>query len=542
MCTISWTTRTDGYDLLCNRDESLKRAEAEPPTLRQRERFRFIAPRDPDGGGTWISVNEQGLALCLLNHYPEIPGDGADTAATASLSRGRIIEELATSGSLSAIRDALDSLGLQRFRPFLLLALDAGASPLLWRWDGSRLNEESLPHPPITTSAVDGAHVARLRTRSFQRMRGDRVEPPTVDALYRWHRTPNPQQPHAGVAMQRSDAASVSLTHIHVGSAGVEMRYFPGHPAVTADTPSVTQQLPPTAGTRLPGDRPPRAVEPETFDVRALFHEKNPDMARRLPQPAFALLERLAHQHEINRGIHALRDTPCRQFPARVLEYLGVGCQLHGTRPPAPSRRPIFTANHPLGAVDGLAILAWLLAHYADVRAPVNDVLARVPHLAAFAAPIDKFHRQREASRVLHETFAGDAAVLVFPAGATSRYRNGQLRDGPWEKMPVRMALAHDRPIVPVFIDGRLSWRFYALARARRLLGVRLNLEMLLLVGEMLHPATPQLAITLGQPIPPRHLQELGDTDRDRAAHLRGLCYGLAQPHASAAPEEALTP
>lgn len=549
MCTLSWVHHADGYDLLCNRDEQRSRAEAEPPAMRTGPRGRYLSPRDPEGGGSWISVNEHGLALCLLNHYCADATTTPPHGSAASFrSRGGIITALADVECMDAVRQGLDKLSLADYRPFLLLALAPGTPPGLWCWNGARLHEEAVPRPPLTTSSIDADAVRARRRDSFRALRGNGANAhapsapgPTVEQLYHWHRSTHPHAPHAGVAMARADAMTVSLSHIRVGSAGIAMHYFPGHPAADASPDNaqadpvpkartaspVTLRLPGVSQTGLPGDHPPATVAASTFDLRTLFCERNPALAKRIPDAGFALLERLAHQREINHGLHVMRDTPCRQFPARVLEHLGVSCAVHGPSPPGAARRPIFAANHPLGAIDGLALLAWLLARYREVRAPVNDVLAEVPHLAPFITPIDKYRRQREASARLHQTFAGDAAVLVFPAGRTSRYVGGRLCDGPWEKLPVRMALAHDRPVVPMFVDARLSRRFYALARARRMLGIGLNLEMLLLADEMLRPATPHLDVTLGRALEPEQLRALGDSDHERAARLRARCHDL---------------
>ena len=67
MCTVSWTREPDGYHLLANRDEKRTRAIAQPPRVRRHFGVRYLAPTDTDHGGTWIAVNEYGIAACLLN-------------------------------------------------------------------------------------------------------------------------------------------------------------------------------------------------------------------------------------------------------------------------------------------------------------------------------------------------------------------------------------------------------------------------------------------------------------------------------------------
>ncbi|MBI4909752.1 MAG: hypothetical protein HY820_39405, partial [Acidobacteria bacterium] len=64
---MSWLHDTDGYQVLCNRDEKKTRRKALPPVVNTRQGVRYIAPADGDHGGTWIAVNDRGLTLCLLN-------------------------------------------------------------------------------------------------------------------------------------------------------------------------------------------------------------------------------------------------------------------------------------------------------------------------------------------------------------------------------------------------------------------------------------------------------------------------------------------
>lgn len=77
MCTITWLTRDNGYELFFNRDELRSRQRAAPPQLHQDSKIRYLAPIDSDAGGTWISANQFGLSLCLLNNYgaaaPQLP-------------------------------------------------------------------------------------------------------------------------------------------------------------------------------------------------------------------------------------------------------------------------------------------------------------------------------------------------------------------------------------------------------------------------------------------------------------------------------------
>lgn len=70
MCTVSWDTSSTADLLWFNRDEQRSRSVAEPPRQHNLpEGLSVLSPVDPDGGGTWIGVNECGLIVCLLNAY-----------------------------------------------------------------------------------------------------------------------------------------------------------------------------------------------------------------------------------------------------------------------------------------------------------------------------------------------------------------------------------------------------------------------------------------------------------------------------------------
>ena len=72
MCTLTWWRGGNGaFEVYFNRDEKKTRSVAVPPGVHEVRGVRFLAPVDPDGRGTWIVANEQGLVVCLLNRWQE---------------------------------------------------------------------------------------------------------------------------------------------------------------------------------------------------------------------------------------------------------------------------------------------------------------------------------------------------------------------------------------------------------------------------------------------------------------------------------------
>ena len=94
------------------------------------------------------------------------------------------------------------------------------------------------------------------------------------------------------------------------------------------------------------------------------------------------------------------------------------------------------------------------------------------------------------------------------------------------EKTFVTKSKAYQRDIVPVHIEGRNSNFFYNLARLRKRLGIKVNIEMAFLVDEFFKQRNKQLTITFGKPIPYQTFDRRF-TDAQWAEKLRTFSYQL---------------
>ncbi|MEM6455145.1 MAG: NRDE family protein, partial [Acidobacteriota bacterium] len=96
MCTATWRAADGGYRLLFNRDERRTRGRAHPPARHRaaRDGTPYLAPTDPDGGGTWLLANAFGVTICLLNGY-RLDHDAGPAPAGGWRSRGLLVSDLA---------------------------------------------------------------------------------------------------------------------------------------------------------------------------------------------------------------------------------------------------------------------------------------------------------------------------------------------------------------------------------------------------------------------------------------------------------------
>lgn len=219
MCTVTWWHGADGaFEVLFNRDEQRSRLESLPPAVHQGRGFRFVAPVDPQGGGTWFALNENHLCVCLLNSGPV----GYEPAGEP-LSRGCVAWCLA--GTCETRREAMHAvleLQLERIAPFHLMAIDP-SGVTCGTWDGLafkavRMDESVLP---FSTSSVRAEEALQWRTDCFDSLG---IANPEPSLLKLFHHARNMDDPALGVCMDREDARTVSFCHGIVRPGKVEVR------------------------------------------------------------------------------------------------------------------------------------------------------------------------------------------------------------------------------------------------------------------------------------------------------------------------------
>jgi hypothetical protein len=227
--------------LAFNRDERPTRPAGLAPERRRFGERAAVLPTDPAGGGTWLAVNDAGLALAVLNVTPESP----PTAVGGLSSRGAIIPALL---ACDCPADALDVVGrgldYREFAPFRLVLVGSGLVAAV-RWDGvepmvtSRLIGGS---PELFTSSGLGDHLVEgVRRRLFDELFAGPPERWEA-AQEAFHRHRWPGREHLSVNMTRESARTVSHAVIDLGPTEVIFAYHPAAPDQPADR--VTLRLP----------------------------------------------------------------------------------------------------------------------------------------------------------------------------------------------------------------------------------------------------------------------------------------------------------
>lgn len=224
------------------------------------------------------------------------------------------------------------------------------------------------------------------------------------------------------------------------------------------------------------------------------------------------------------------RDYPHLQgfdFVDATLRYFDFTLRLRDSeraRIPA-SGRVVIAANHPIGSLDGLALLNLVRQVRPDVKVVANDLLTAIDPLHPVLLPVNNMSGStaRQNLRNIRAHLEADGALIIFPAGEVSRFGPKGVRDGEWQSGFVKIARATRSPVLPIFVAGRNSLFFYSLSFLAR------PLSTLWLVREMFKQSHNAVDARVGNPIPYDHYGSLDVSAGKLAQMFRKHVYRMAR-------------
>lgn len=212
-------------------------------------------------------------------------------------------------------------------------------------------------------------------------------------------------------------------------------------------------------------------------------------------------------------------------FVEQVLEYFNfsyaVSDRDHENIPP--TGRVVIIANHPIGTLDGLALLKLIHEVRSDVRVLANDLLMYLKPLQPCLLPVNNMSGQssKEQLRRIGKALHDEEAVIIFPAGEVSRLSPSGVKDGKWHKGFLNIAGRAKAPILPIHIQGKNSASFYTTSILCK------PLSTALLIGEMFKQQENQIAITVGKIIPYQSYQNVTLHQKDKVRLFKKHVYKI---------------
>ena len=234
------------------------------------------------------------------------------------------------------------------------------------------------------------------------------------------------------------------------------------------------------------------------LDLNQVLAEKNPTLKKLLPGFVMRYLKRIIHEDELNFYLTEFSDCFGVDFIDGVLTHINTKLDLVGLENIPKTEKCIVASNHPLGGLDGMALMLAVSNVRSDIVFPVNDLLMNIKNLEVMFIPINKHGSNTENIQIINDTFASDKLVCYFPAGLVSRKQKGKILDLEWKTTFITKAKRFKRDIIPTHINGRNTNFFYNLANLRKKIGLKANIEMLYLVDEFHKQKGNTIHITFG--------------------------------------------
>lgn len=265
----------------------------------------------------------------------------------------------------------------------------------------------------------------------------------------------------------------------------------------------------------------------EYIDIARIIRESDSKVLKSLPRFVISILKKIIREKEMNRILKKYQDLEGYPFLERMIEEFDLKLEVTGKENLPETSRCIFAANHPFGVIDGLIITHTVAGKYGSLKAIGNDAFMFVKPLRPYIFAVNVFGTNtKERISALDELYNSDTAITHFPAGEVSRKYHGKIQDCAWQKSFVSKAVAHKRDIVPIHFMGKNSNLFYFVSGFRKLLGIKLTLELILLPHEMFNKKGKTIKVVIGKPIAYQTFDKR-HTHQEWTAKVREFTYTL---------------
>jgi len=254
--------------------------------------------------------------------------------------------------------------------------------------------------------------------------------------------------------------------------------------------------------------------------------------AARLPKDnvLVGLLSKVARIDAVNELYAAMCDTPGLESIQTLFNELDIEVELDEQQlANIPKAGPfIIVANHPFGALDGLAMILAIAKARPDFKVMANFLLQRVEPIKDYFVAVNPFETRKEAYsnvsglKAVMQHLEKGGALGIFPAGEVSTYQGdvNAIADRKWASSAVKIVRNARVPVVPMYFDGTNSRLFHLLGK------IHPNLRTLALPAEMLRKKGDTLRLKIGKPIQPKDTDMFGSLDQ-YGRYLRAKTYAL---------------
>ncbi|MBA4301564.1 Acyltransferase [Algoriphagus alkaliphilus] len=265
------------------------------------------------------------------------------------------------------------------------------------------------------------------------------------------------------------------------------------------------------------------------IDIEKAIHSKNPKLLKWMPGFLLNYIKKVTHEAWLNSVLTKHLQLKGIDFVNALIEEFEIEVELIGEENIPKTGGFILAANHPLGGMDGIALMYAIGKIRTDIRFLVNDLLMSFDNFQPIFVPVNTLGKNSlNANLRIEEAYANNHPVLIFPAGLVSRKQEGKVQDLKWKKSFISKAKKYQLNVLPCHIGGRNSEFFYNLAHWRKKIGVSANIEMFWLVDEMYKKRGKKVVIKVGNPVSYQYFNS-EKSDVQWAEYMKDLVYKLEE-------------
>ncbi len=265
----------------------------------------------------------------------------------------------------------------------------------------------------------------------------------------------------------------------------------------------------------------------QIIDIGEVVKQKT---GKRLPKPILSLIAKTIQLKKINSLITRYGDDyQGAEFGGKVVDDLNVTTTVKGLENIPQGEKIIFVSNHHLGALEALAMGRHLNEVFKDnINFITNEILRYISPLKDIFVPVNvgANRQERRHLQMIEELFESDKQIVMFPAGTIARRNNGVVQDSQWKKMFVAKARQYKRTIVPIYCSGQSSEFFLKFSNFRKKIGIKSNLELVLIPREVFKYEGKHIDIIIGKPIDYQSLTK-DQSDLQHAQRIKDIVYSL---------------
>jgi putative hemolysin len=266
------------------------------------------------------------------------------------------------------------------------------------------------------------------------------------------------------------------------------------------------------------------------LNIEQSVTDKFPGFADQAPiirNSTLSILRKLTREQEINSFLREHQGITGIDFIDRIFDYFNFSYNIsQRDRDNIPSHgRVIIIANHPIGSLDGLALLRLVSEVRRDVKIVANDMLMAFEPLHELLLPLDNMTRgaYKQSYKNIIQALTDEQAIIIFPAGEVSRASPQGIRDGKWQAGFLHFARKAKTPILPIFVSAKNSLLFYTTSMIFK------PFATALLAHEMFNKRSAEIKFRVGEAIPHHALESNQLADKALIKRLKKHLYKIGK-------------